>query len=288
MQSGIPRARIRSAGRKPSPRSASVVGTCADGRARRGEEIELRPVGVRRVDDRRPLAETAGAGEKLDRTTAVLGEAFLDLLRLLVRVHVERKLLALRVAPDLLEPLGGARAHGVGGDRHAYVRRAELLDLGEVRRDRLLPEAGEPAARVGDVQEDELDACRRRGLHRRERLRQAEVVELADRRVARAAHLAIRRFVARPHELGRLPLGLGEHGLAPRPEVTAGRAPAQRPLERVAVGVHESRQLEATRPRRRRYQRDLIHGSTQRSGREAAPSGLARLGSARADSVRAR
>ena len=142
-------------------------------------------------------------------------------------------------------------------DAHQHVRCAKLLDLAEVGLDGLLAEAGETAARVGDMQEDELDACGFRGLHCRERFRQAEVVELPDRREPRAAHLAIRRFVAHPHELGRLPLGLGEHGVAPRPEVTAGSAPAQRPLEGVAVSVHETRQLE-----RPSHARDATRGQT--------------------------
>ena len=55
-----------------------------------GEEVELVRVGVRGVDDGRPRAETARAGEQLDRADAVLGEAFLDLARLLVGVDVER------------------------------------------------------------------------------------------------------------------------------------------------------------------------------------------------------
>ena len=49
------------------------------------------------------------------------------------------------------------------------------------------------------------------------------------------------------HELGRLTVGLGEHRLAPRPEVASCRAPPQRPLERVAVRVHEARESERAR-----------------------------------------
>jgi hypothetical protein len=130
--------------------------------------------------------------------------------------------------------------------------RAHLLDLVEVRDDRLLPEAGKPAARVGDVQEDDLDARRSGCLDRGERLRQAEVVELAHGRVPGGAHLAVRGLVGRPHELGRLALGLREHSLAPGPEIAPSRASPERALERVAVRVDETRQRERLGHGRRR------------------------------------
>ena len=98
MQSGIPRSRTRATGRKPSPRFASVVGQTQIARAGLGEEVELALVGVRGVDDRRPRPEAAGLGQELDRPEAVLGEAFLDLARLLVGVDVEDEALALGVA----------------------------------------------------------------------------------------------------------------------------------------------------------------------------------------------
>ena len=66
----------------------------ADPRARLGEQVELARVGVRRVDDRRVRAEAAGLREQLDRPQAVLGEALLDLARLLVGVHVQRQAVA--------------------------------------------------------------------------------------------------------------------------------------------------------------------------------------------------
>jgi hypothetical protein len=46
----------------------------------------------------------------------VLGEALLDLARLLVGVHVERQPFGCCVGSDLLEPFGRAGADGVGGD----------------------------------------------------------------------------------------------------------------------------------------------------------------------------
>ena len=68
-----------------------------------------------------------------------------------------------------------------------------------------------------------------------------EVVELADGGVAGGAHLAVGVGVERADGVGRLPVGLGEHQLAPRPEVAAARAAAQCPLERMAVRVDETR-----------------------------------------------
>src|SRR5438105_2678673 len=66
----------------------------AHARACAGEEIELVAVRVRRVDDGRSLRQTPRAIEQLDRADAVLGQAFLDLARLLVRVDVQRQALA--------------------------------------------------------------------------------------------------------------------------------------------------------------------------------------------------
>ena len=86
----------------------------ADGGACGGQEVELGAVRVRRMDDRRPFAEAARALEQLDRAAAVLGDALLDLPRLLVGVDVERESLGLGVARDRLEPVRRARAHGVG------------------------------------------------------------------------------------------------------------------------------------------------------------------------------
>ena len=119
MQIGIARVRTRSAGRKPSPRSASVVGHAqivAPCEARRSSSAPSACVAWTTVVR---SAEAARAREQLDRAAAVLREALLDLLRLLVRVDVEREPFGGRVGADLLEPVGGARAHGVGGDADA-------------------------------------------------------------------------------------------------------------------------------------------------------------------------
>ena len=124
---------------------------------------------------------------------------------------------------------------------------AQLLDLLEVLGDGVLPEAGETSARIRDVEEDERDPGRLRRLGGRARFGDAQVVELADGRVAGREHLAIAVLVRLADELRRLPLGLREHDVAPRPEVAPRSASAQRALERVAVGVHEARKSERAR-----------------------------------------
>ena len=78
------------------------------------QEVELALVGVRPVDDRRARPEAPGLREQLDGPQAVLGQALLDLARLLVCVDVEDEALACAVGADLLEPLARAGADGVG------------------------------------------------------------------------------------------------------------------------------------------------------------------------------
>ena len=105
------------------------------------------------------------------------------------------------------------------------------------------------------MEQDELDPGRVGRLRGRERLGDAEIVELPDRRVAGREHLAVRPLVLGPNEIGSLPLGLREHRVAPRPEVAARGAPAHGALERVAVRVHEARESE-----RARHARDASRG----------------------------
>ena len=139
----------------------------ADARARLREEVELGVGGVRGVHDRRPRPEAAGLGEELDRPEAVLGEALLDLARLLVGVDVEHELLALGIAADLPQPVRRAGADGVGGDADAAPRGAKLLHLLQVLGRGLLAEALDAAAPVGGEEEDELDPGGLGGLDRR-------------------------------------------------------------------------------------------------------------------------
>src|SRR5688500_14921982 len=195
---------------------------------------------MRRVDHRRARAEAAGAAEELDRPHAVLGEALVHLARLLVRMDVEDETIPFRIAPDLLEPVGRAGAYRVGGKPDPHAVGAQRFDLAQVVRHRRLAQALAAAAPVRRVEEDEVDLCRRGRLDRCSRGLEAEVVELPDGDVACGQHLAVSRLVARAYAFGRLSLGLVPHELAPRPEVAALGAPAQSPLERVAVRVDEA------------------------------------------------
>jgi CDP-diacylglycerol--glycerol-3-phosphate 3-phosphatidyltransferase len=215
-----------------------------DDRARCSEEIELCAVGVRRMYDGRSLIEAAGPGEKLDRAAPVLGPALLDLAGLFVRVDVERKSLCVCVVRNLLEPLGRTGPNGVGCHADPKTGRPEILDLREILLNRFLAEARKSTARIGDVEEDELDSGRLRRFSRGERLGVPKVMELAHSRVAGGAHLPIGGLVRRSHESRILPRRFREHRLSPRPEVVASGRAAQGALERVAVSIDEPGQLE--------------------------------------------
>ena len=86
----------------------------------------------------------------------------------------------------------------MGREADADSRRAQLRHLPDVLVHGPLAEACEPAARVGDVQEGDFDACSLRCLGGGERFREAEVVELADGRVSGGAHLTICALVRDP------------------------------------------------------------------------------------------
>jgi hypothetical protein len=177
---------------------------------------------MRRMDDRRPLAQTPRRREELDRAHAVLGEAFLHLARLLVRVDVQREPLIGGVPSDLLEPRPGAGADGVGGEAHGDASSPELLDLREVRRHGGLAHAFEPPARVRHMETDEPDLRLGGGLRGGDRRLEPEVVELPDGRVAGRAHLPVRAQVQLPHRpRGAQPLSIRR--------ATQVGAPAARP-----------------------------------------------------------
>ena len=89
MQMPMPRVQTRSTGQEAVAEVGLGRRAGADTRAGAREQVELGAVGMRCVHDRRALAEAAGPVEQLDRPDAVLGEALLDLARLLVRVHVQ-------------------------------------------------------------------------------------------------------------------------------------------------------------------------------------------------------
>src|SRR5215210_4811734 len=175
----------------------------------------------------------------------MLGDALVDLPRLLVGVDVEDEVAPGGVAADLLEPFARARAGGVGGEADASALAGELLDLSQILGRRALAEAVEPAAAVSGVEEDELDSGRLGRLGGGDGLLEPEIVELADGRPAVREHLAVHALVRLAHGRGGLAARELEHRLAPGPEVAAARRPAQGALERVAMSVDKSRQAEA-------------------------------------------
>ena len=198
MQRGIERSSTSVTRRKPSPRSDSVVGQAqmrAPVAASRSSSLSFACVAWMMVVRSR---EATRVGEELDRAAAVLLEALLDLAWLLVGMDVEWELFVPCVGADLLEPGAGAGADGVGGDTDGGSRRAERLDLLEVRPECGLAHSIEPAALVRDMEQHDRDpgfACR---LGRCKRLCGAEVVELSHRRVSGGAHFTIDVRVAIP------------------------------------------------------------------------------------------
>ena len=154
-----PRWSTRSTGRKPSPRFASVVG-----------HAQMRAPACPSRSSSRPSAWVAWTtvvrgprqprlGEQLDRAHAVLGDALLDLARLLVGVHVQRQPVARsRSGRAPRASRAGRRARSGGRRRRARRPSRSVLQLAKVVRDGRLPKAVDAAARVGDVEKDELDA----------------------------------------------------------------------------------------------------------------------------------
>ena len=165
-------------------------------------------------------------------------------------MHVHRQPLRGGVAAELLEPVARAGADGVGGKADAHSGGPHLLELREVVSRRALPKPLEPAAPVGREQQHDLDPGLRGRLDRRVRLRQPEIVELADDRIAGREHLPVNLDVARTHLIRGQSPGHVQHGLAPAPEVRALGAAAQGPLKRMAVRVDEAGQREGRHDRR--------------------------------------
>jgi len=216
-------------------------GAGAHARARVGKQIQFVAVRVRRVDHGRPFRQTTSAVEQLDRTQTVLLQALVDLARLLVGVHMERQIVLARIGADLLEPIGWTGTNRVGGDADARAT-SQLLDLREVFLHGALTEAGETAAPVGGEKQHDLNPRFLGRVDRGEGFVETEVVELAHSRVPGPAKLAIDLDVLAANAVRGLALRLGEHEVAPGPEVPAAAAPAKGPLERVAVRVDEARQ----------------------------------------------
>ena len=199
---------------------------------------------MRGMHDRRSVREAAGPIEQLDRPHAVFGEALLDLARLFVRVHVQRQALGGCVAADLLEPVLGTCAHGVGSDSDGNPATAQVLDLIQVLRNGLLSEPRQAAASICGEHDDDADARLFGSVDCGKRFVETEVVELADRGVARGTQLTVDLRVFSADQLGGLALGFGEHEIPPGPEVRTTGSPAESALEAMAVGIHEARQAE--------------------------------------------
>src|SRR5215211_945909 len=219
----------------PVPEVGFGRGADADSRARLRDEIEFSIGRMRRMDDGRARREATCTREQLNGANAVLGQALLDLARLLACVDVQHELFAGNIAPDLLEPVLRTCANGVGGEADAQAAIAQRLDLAQVLGRRLLPELREPPASVRRVQEHELDPHLDSSIGGRDGLLETEVVELADRRVAAVEELAIDADVVGANARGRLLRRKREHRVAPAPEVRALTSATQSALEGVAV-----------------------------------------------------
>jgi hypothetical protein len=139
----------------------------------------------------------------------------------------------------------------VGRHADANSVATQLLQLAQVRGRRVLPEARRAAAAVRGVETDERDARLLGSGRGGARLREAEVVELADGGVPRRGQLPVDVDVLAPDLLDQERFGEPDHLVAPGPEVAAARAPAQGVLERVRVRVDEPRDRHRRHRRRR-------------------------------------
>ena len=123
MQIPISRWQTRATGRKPSPRFASVVGQTqmrAPASRSRSSSWPSACVACTTVvrGPRQPVAR-----EQLDRPQAVLGEALVDLARLLVGVHVQRQVVLGGVAAELARARRPGRRARSGGRHRRGSRR---------------------------------------------------------------------------------------------------------------------------------------------------------------------
>jgi len=127
----------------------------------------------------------------------------------------------------------------------------KLLDLREVGGRGVLAETLDAPATVGGQKEHEFDSGSTGGLDRRLRLREPDVMKLADGRITGVPHLPKGGLVVEPDPCRVQAAGQLQHGIAPAPEVCALRSPSQRPLKRVAVSVHEAGKRKPLRHRAR-------------------------------------
>ena len=235
----ISRSSRPSSGGKPSPRFASVVGhrhTAAPASATRSSSPALACVAWTTVvpGARQPVRGRSSIG----RTPCSARHSSISRGCSSAWTWSDETL-ALGVAADLGQPGGRARADGVGGEADPGARRPQRLDLAEVlgRPNRWRKRSSPPRSYAASRRTISMPAARGR-LHGRARLVEAEVVELARPRCSRrrAALCTSARTRSRTR-LGRLPAGLGEHRVAPGPEVAAGPAPAQGALEGMECAV---------------------------------------------------
>ena len=82
------------------------------------------------------------------------------------------------VAAELLEPVRGTCAHGVGGDADGDPAAAQILQLADVLGRRILAKAGQAAACVGGEQQHDCYSSLRRRVDRCERFVEPEIVKL--------------------------------------------------------------------------------------------------------------
>ena len=219
-----------------------------DARSGLGDEVELAVVGVRSVDDGRSRPEAARLRQQLDRPQTVLREALVDLAGLLARVDVQREW-GCRCVPrrSPRATRAGTRGRSVGRAPRGNPALGKPLDVREVGRRRSPAGSGRcrrgrtprraararlPAAPAASAAQD-ASASRGSGTRR---------PPCSRPRAARG-----RRLVLRADGLRCLARRLGEHRVAPRPEVGARRTTAQRPLEAVGVGVDEAGQGQRAR-----------------------------------------
>ena len=226
-----PRRRPRRAGRARARRRASRARPSCAGRGSRSRRAARS--GARRA--RRGTPRSRAAARRRGRAAAARAPA--------------------RSAPSSSSQSRGHARTEWGATPTRMPRVAQLLELAKVLGDRLLPEAVDAAARVGDVEQHDLDARLGRRLGGGVRLREPEVVELADGRVARVAQLPVDRGVALADTSRCLTPGQVQHGLAPRPEVRALGPAAQRRAGTRGSARRRSRGVGICPPRARGYAR---------------------------------
>ena len=102
-------------------------GADARERGRVAEQRRLVRRQVRRVHGHEAVREHAPLGQQLDGPAAGLGDALVDLTRLLGHVHVQRERVRVGVGRELAQPVGGHGAHAVRREADAHVGLISIL-----------------------------------------------------------------------------------------------------------------------------------------------------------------